>query len=159
MIEITSLQPQETAEAKQLIAQVVAEVLGEQQTPEQLVAHWNERGLLTDIDHFPTYYLACLVVRNDGKIVGTGAIRALEGDIAELKRMWLLPEYRGQGWGRKLADELLERARRGGFTRVRLDLAERDRQPQALRLYTRLGFREIERYNDSSCTVFLEKTL
>ncbi|MFM7424941.1 MAG: hypothetical protein ACKO7W_08125 [Elainella sp.] len=50
-------------------------------------------------------------------------------------------------------------ARLAGYQKVRLDLASEQRQPQAMRFYPQLGFYSIERYNDSSCTVFMEKLL
>lgn len=54
---------------------------------------------------------------------------------------------------------LFDFARQVGYQKVRLDLANEERQPQALKLYKRLGFYSIERYNDSPCNIFMEKSL
>ena len=54
---------------------------------------------------------------------------------------------------------LLDFARKTGYKKVRLDTVDEQKQAQALKLYKRLGFYFIERYNDSPCTVFMEKML
>ena len=77
--------------------------------------------------------------------------------MAELKRMFLLPEYRGRGYGSEIAERLLGAAREAGYRRVRLD--SDPSMEHALRLYRRLGFRPIERYNDGPCLVFMELDL
>lgn len=87
-----------------------------------------------------------LVLVDDGEIVGTGAVRRLDADTCELKRMWFLKEYRGKGLGMQMAEMLLGFARASGYKKMRLDTGRR--QEQAVRLYQRLGFTFIERYND-----------
>ncbi len=59
----------------------------------------------------------------------------------------------------KLAQRLLDFARNIGYKKVRLDTLDEQKQVPALKLYKRLGFYAIERYNDSFCTVFMEKML
>lgn len=54
---------------------------------------------------------------------------------------------------------LFDFARNEGYQKVRLDLANETKQLQAMRFYRKLGFYTIERYNDSPCTVFMEKVL
>ena len=73
--------------------------------------------------------------------------------------MWFLKPYRGQGYGRKMTKILFDFAIRAGYGKVRLDLANPQRQLQAMRFYQKQGFYSIERYNDSPCTVFMEKIL
>ena len=80
-------------------------------------------------------------------------------DICELKRMWFLKAYRGRGLGTKMAQMLLDFATKKGYKKVRLDTTDEQKQAQAIQLYQRLGFYFIERYNDSSCTRFMEKIL
>jgi DNA-binding MarR family transcriptional regulator/GNAT superfamily N-acetyltransferase len=99
-----------------------------------------------------------LIARLFGDPVGCGAIRTLGPGIGEIKRMWISPQVRGLGVGRRLLEEL-ERAAIGRKLRiVRLDtnasLAE------ALRLYHASGYREIPRYNDNRYAQhWFEKTL
>lgn len=118
---------------------------------------------MSDIELVLSHYFdnsgVFLVLMDNEQVVGTGAIRKLDDEICELKRMWFLKEYRGQGWGGKMAQMLFDFARQLGYRKVRLDLANEERQQQALKLYRRLGFYPIERYNDSPCNIFMEKLL
>ena len=98
-----------------------------------------------------------LVLKDGDRVVGTGAIRRLDDQTGELKRMWFLPAYRGQGHGARMARLLLEFANSAGYQRVRLDTSPV--LAAANKLYQRLGFRPIERYNDGPCAVFMEKVL
>ena len=72
--------------------------------------------------------------------------RPLGADAAYLKRMWVAPEARGLGLGRRLLSELEEHARRHGATVARLEtnrsLAE------AISLYRSAGYVEVPRFND-----------
>ena len=96
---------------------------------------------------------------DEGIIVGSGAIRRLSDDICELKRMWFLKDYRGKGLGWQMAIMLLDFAKKTGYQTVRLDIADELKQSQALKLYKRLGFSAIERYNEGFFTNFFEKVL
>ncbi|GAA6618372.1 GNAT family N-acetyltransferase [Scytonema sp. NUACC26] len=100
-----------------------------------------------------------LVLVDNNRVVGTGAIRRFNEEICELKRMWFLKEYRGRGLGKEMAQMLLDFAQKAGYKKVRLDTASQEKQSQAIEFYKQLGFYLIERYNDSLCTVFMEKEL
>ena len=86
-----------------------------------------------------------LIARLFGEPVGCGVIRTLEPGVGEIKRMWLAPQVRGLGLGRRLLAELERTALALELRTVRLDtngsLAE------ALRLYRASGYLEIPRYN------------
>lgn len=167
MIQIQPIQPHQIEAARQVIATVSHELFARGPTTpeavERLLRHWDKLDALQDMDDIAAYYFnhrgLFLVVLDGDRVVGTGAIRRLEEEIAELKRMWLLKEYRGQGWGRRLAERLLLFARHTGYQKVRLDLYDPDRQEQALSFYQRLGFSFIDPYNDGGCAVFMEKVL
>lgn len=99
-----------------------------------------------------------LVARLDGRPVGCGAVRALDAQTGEIKRMWVAPEARGTGLARRLLDALEEKARGFGMRRVRLDTNKTLKEAQAL--YRKAGYREIGRYNDNSyADFFFEKEL
>lgn len=78
--------------------------------------------------------------------VGCGAIRPLEEGVCELKRMYVVEGYRGQGIARAIATRLMEDARAIGYAEMKLDTS--GDMVAAQRLYRSLGFTEVERYND-----------
>ncbi len=114
-----------------------------------------------DMDAISTQYTepfgTFLVLLDGEKVVGTGAIRRLDDQTCELKRMWFLPACRGKGFGAKMAAQLLDFARSAGYQRVRLDTSAELKA--ANQLYQRLGFYPIERYNDGPGIIFMEKLL
>jgi putative acetyltransferase len=159
MVEIRPIQQHQIEQAKQIVMAVSLEIWQDILAEEDL----RQYDSMSDIEHVRSHYFdnsgVFLVLVDNEQVVGTGAIRKLDDEICELKRMWFLKEYRGQGWGWKMAQMLFDFARQVGYRKVRLDLANEERQPQALKLYKRLGFYPIERYNDSPCNIFMEKLL
>ncbi len=89
-----------------------------------------------------------LVGRIDGEAVACGAVRALEPGVGEIKRMYVVPEHRGRGLGRRVLSALEAGATAMGFERLRLDTGER--QTAAIALYRSVGYRPIPAYNDSA---------
>jgi putative acetyltransferase len=85
----------------------------------------------------------------DNRIIGTVAIRSINKleRVGELKRMYVLPEYQGNGYGKSLLNHALVKANDLGYKIIRLDTT-RD-SVKALSLYRKCGFYEIERYNDN----------
>jgi putative acetyltransferase len=157
MIEIKPIQPHQIAEVKRVILTVCHEIW---QLPLELIRCYDA---MSDLDDLTANYFnnkgIFLVLIDNGMIVGSGAIRYLSDDICELKRMWFLKDYRGKGLGWKMAEVLLDFAKESGYKKVRLDTVDALKQAQALKLYKRLGFSVIERYNESFSTVFMEKVL
>ncbi len=95
---------------------------------------------------------AVLVAREAGVVVATGALRRLQADTFEVKRMFVRPNARGRGHGRRILATLERRARALGAKRIVLDTAEP--LERAARLYRRSGYREIPRYNDNPAAVY-----
>lgn len=159
MIEIKPIQQHQVEQAKQIVMAVCLEIWQGILT-EQDLRHYDS---MSDIENVQTHYFdnggTFLVLVDIDRVVGTGAIRKLNDEMCELKRMWFLKAYRGQGLGWKMAQMLFGFAKQAGYRKIRLDLANEERQPGALKLYRKLGFYPIERYNDSPCQVFMEKLL
>ena len=86
-----------------------------------------------------------LVLRDDaGRAIGCGGIARFDDRRGEVKRMYVVPEARGRGLGRRLLEELEAQARALGYTGVVLETG--DRQPEALGLYESAGFARIPCY-------------
>lgn len=83
-----------------------------------------------------------LVARLHGEPVGCGALK-LHDTVAEIKRMWVAPDVRGLGLGRRLLAELEARA-----DRRTLRLETNGALREAVALYRAAGFREVAPFND-----------
>lgn len=85
-----------------------------------------------------------LIACQSGQPVGCAALRRVGEDVAEFKRLYVVPDFRGRGISRELLTALERTAHDMGFRRV---LAETGlRQPQSLRLLKSSGYARIENY-------------
>ncbi|MFF4094678.1 GNAT family N-acetyltransferase [Streptomyces sp. NPDC001834] len=99
----------------------------------------------------PPHGLYLLVYDEQGRPVATGGWRSQErndegyadGD-AELKRMFVIPEGRGQGLARRILAALEADARAAGRTRMVLETG--DKQPEAIALYASSGYTPCEKF-------------
>lgn len=105
-----------------------------------------------------------LVARDDdGTALGCGALRPLADGVAEVKRMYVVPAARGRGVARAVLAALEDAARDRGWTTVRLETGPR--QPEAIGLYTRAGYRPIAAFGgyvgaaDAEHSLFFERVL
>jgi putative acetyltransferase len=89
---------------------------------------------------------AFLVVRLHGAPVGCGALRRLDTQTGELKRMYVAPSARGTGLGRRLVAALEAEARALGLRRLVLETGTR--QHAAIALYRATGFEPIPLYGE-----------
>ncbi len=88
---------------------------------------------------------AFFVLEQNGQVTGGGGIAPLQGGEAgtcELRKMYILPEARGQGWGRKLLEICLQAARGKGYRTCYLETLNR-MQP-AQHLYRSFGFKPLD---------------
>lgn len=111
-----------------------------------------------DVDAYREPRGTFVVVVEDGRVRGCGALRVIEiepfGPVAEIKRLWVSPELRGQGAGRAILEHLHDHARSRGLDRVVLD--SKEELTQARRLYVALGYRDIQPYgNNADATVWM----
>ena len=96
----------------------------------------------------------------DSTPAGCVALRKLEDGICEMKRLYVRPEFRGQGLGRDLVLALIEQARQPLYDRMWLDTIAAS-MTEAVGLYRSLGFHEIAPYHNKSIpgAIFLELDL
>jgi GNAT superfamily N-acetyltransferase len=87
---------------------------------------------------------AFLLAYEEDRAVACGGLKTVGPEIAEVKRMYVVPEARERGIGRALLAALEDQARAMGFARVRLD-CEHHNWP----LYRAAGYVEIDDYNDN----------
>jgi GNAT superfamily N-acetyltransferase len=99
-------------------------------------------GLLTTPADFSSPGGAYLVGFAEGVPACGGGIRALEAGVVEIKRMYVVPRFRGGGLGRALLGALEDAARELGHRAVRLDSTL-----ATWPLYLAAGYREIGDYN------------
>jgi GNAT superfamily N-acetyltransferase len=108
-----------------------------------------------------------LLLGDDGTALGCVAVQpaahTLPGaapDVGEIKRLYMDPAARGRGYSRTLMTEAEQVAGRAGFRALQLETGLR--QPEAMALYRRLGYEQIEpygHYRDSPESVCFRKTL
>ena len=97
-----------------------------------------------------------------GRAVGMGALKRHADGIAEVKRMYTCPEFRGQHIGRAIVKRIEDLARSEGFARLVLETGIEKTHGESWRLYQRNGFVRccvVLDYPDSGWNAFFEKKL
>lgn len=98
-----------------------------------------------------------LLALSDGMPVGCVSLRPLEGGEAEVKRLWVHPDARGQGLARRLMAALEARARALGYQRLKLD--SNSALTEAITLYRRMGWADCAAYTSFPADVWMTKPL
>jgi putative acetyltransferase len=104
--------------------------------------------------------VAFFVLRSDDTPAGCGGVQLFGTGYAELKRMYVRPQFRGLGFGKLLLDHLAEYARGHGVGLLRLETGIH--QAAAIRLYERTGFQRIPpfgAYIEDPLSLFYEKRI
>lgn len=86
-----------------------------------------------------------VIAMEAGQAVGCGAFRELESGKVEVKRMFVQPAYRGKGISKLILQELEKWAREENHSIVILETG--NKQPEAIGLYTSLGYERIPNYS------------
>jgi putative acetyltransferase len=121
------------------------------------------QGFRDELDSLPTMYGppkgALLLAEMDGEDAGCVALRDMGANRAEMKRLFVTPDFRGLGIGRTLTEDFIALARSLGYSAIRLDTIPR--LGVAYTIYERYGFKKIAPYrkNPDAEAVFLELKL
>src|SRR5262245_11788061 len=83
--------------------------------------------------------VAFFVIRDGGAPAGCGGIQLYDSEYGELKRMYVRPQFRGLGYGRRMLEHLAAYAQSRGVGLLRLETGIH--QTAAIRLYEGAGFR------------------
>jgi putative acetyltransferase len=161
MITIRPIRVEEIPAAKHIILSVAYNIYGWNGSLEDSIRHFESTGEFADMDQVEAQYFQndglFLAVLDDDTLIGSGALRKLDSETGELKRMWLLESHHGKGIGYQVIKRLFEFARTKGYNRVRLQTSPE--QTRALAFYKKLGFYEIPSYNDKSGEISMEINL
>jgi len=82
------------------------------------------------------------VMERADKVIGTVGLVPISSDAVELRKMYLLRDFRGDGLGRRLLEYALDTARSSGYGRVTLETSEK--LVEAVGLYRKYGFEPYE---------------
>ena len=112
-----------------------------------------------EVATLPADYDPIFLAMLDGDAVGCVALRRIDDEICEMKRLYVRAHARGVKVGWTLVLRVIDEARRRGFRRMRLDTLPT--MTNAIGLYETLGFRNIEpyRHNPIAGSRFLELDL
>lgn len=137
--------------ARQLIRELDADLL--ERYPKQWIHGLHPQDVLDP-------GLIFVVARAGTRAVGCGALRKLGPGMAEVKRMFIAPGFRGKGYSRSILTFLESKARSSGYVTLRLETGKK--QPEAIGLYVSAGYREIPSYGEyagNPFSVCFEKVL
>lgn len=90
--------------------------------------------------------VAFFVIRNGDVLIGCGGVQLFGTEYAEIKRMYIRPEFRGRGFARLMLDHLTEYSRSNGVNVLRLETGIH--QHEAIVLYERAGFKSIPPFGE-----------
>jgi ribosomal protein S18 acetylase RimI-like enzyme len=121
------------------------------------------QGFDEELEFLPGKYAApngcILLAKIESVSVGCAALRPISNNVCEMKRLYVKPDYRGNGLGRKLAYKIVQLAIEKKYLKMQLDTLSS--MHSAIGLYQSLGFVETTPYynNPHPDVMFFEKTL
>lgn len=119
-----------------------------------------ESNHMVDVDTLEKPTVSFFVARNEGQIVGCCALVEAGDGTGEIKRMFVDPQARGLKIGQLMMDAIIARGRELRLNAIRLETGIS--QPEAIGLYRKAGFVEIEAfapYKPDPLSMFMELKL
>ena len=100
-----------------------------------------------------------VLCKENNEFIGCVAIRKIDEENAEMKRMWIKTNQQGKGIGSALLHKAIELAKECGYKKIKLDTLSH--MTPAMNLYKKHGFVEIPAYyhNPHASAVFFEKLI
>ena len=141
----------DTPDATQLIIELEAVL-------QPLYAPESRHGF--SIEKLPNQGVAFFVSRYDGEPAGCGGVKLFGTDYAEVKRMYVRPQFRGHGLGKAMLNHLAAYSTQHGISVLRLETGIH--QTEAIGLYESYGFQRIPpfgEYFDDPVSLCYEKRL
>ncbi|WP_406795582.1 MULTISPECIES: GNAT family N-acetyltransferase [Brevibacillus] len=121
------------------------------------------QNIAIELQNIPGEYAppdGCILLALDNEQpAGCVALRKIDEQVCEMKRLYVKPEWKGRGVGKKLALSIIDEAKIRGYSFIRLDTLPT--MEQAIQLYRSLEFYPIEpyRFNPIEGTLYMEKQL
>lgn len=121
------------------------------------------QNISIELQNIPGEYAppdGCILLALDNEQpAGCVALRKIDEQVCEMKRLYVKPEWKGRGVGKKLALSIIDEAKIRGYSFIRLDTLPT--MEQAIQLYRSLEFYPIEpyRFNPIEGTLYMEKQL
>src|SRR5262245_25212782 len=119
-----------------------------------------ESNHLLPVDALRQPNVTFLTASVDGAVAGCGAFVNQDGEYAEIKRMFISPEFRGLKLGRRILEELETLARASGLELARLETGVH--QTEALLLFEKAGYQRrgpFGDYSEDPLSIYMEKKL
>jgi GNAT superfamily N-acetyltransferase len=112
--------------------------------------YFDEKAFEEELATLPGKYAApkgCLLFAlYEGEPAGCVALKEIDDQSCEMKRMFVDTKFHGKGVGGALAENIINEARKIGYETIKLDTSFR--QIEAQKLYQRLGFKVVKPYYD-----------
>jgi putative acetyltransferase len=149
---------------------IIIDDLSGPEIAEFLAAHVQEMRSVTpleskhalDLDGLRKPEVTFWTVYDTGTLIGSGAIKGLYADHAEIKSMRTAPSRKRSGIASALLKHIISEARKMGFSRLSLETGSTDFFLPARRLYEKFGFEycgPFADYKDDPNSVFMTRTL
>lgn len=144
MINIRNIHPQEIPVLDDFLYEAIFIPQGVEPPPRSIIEQDDLQVYVRGFGDDPHDH--CLVAEVDGKIAGAVWVRIMDDyghvdDQTPSLAISLYPEYRGQGIGTQLLNQMLDMLRRKGYPQVSLSV---QKENYALRMYQKAGFETVE---------------
>ena len=113
-----------------------------------------EHSFALDVEKLRVPEITVFAAREDGVLLGVGALKVFEPGHGELKSMHTAKAARGKGVGRAMVNHIVEFAKSEGLSRVSLETGSHPPYEPARRLYESCGFTYCEAFGDYELSDF-----